>query len=282
MMWWHHYAGLVFGVVTLTWIFSGLLSMDPWDWSPSTAPSTLQRRALSGGPLDVERVSLAQLRAAAASFATSFPLKELELLMYRGQPFAEAYVPPSAGQLGDLALGDPGAVYAPRLDLKHQLVSLTQPERGLFHEFDRSGLEAAARDAMPGIEVEEMAWLDEYDAYYYDRHGALPLPVLRVRYADDVGTWLYLNPKRGEILRKEERLSRLNRWLYHGLHSLDFPWLYQQRPLWDVVVIGLSVGGIALSLTSAPAAFRRLRRHARRRWTKVLNLARGSFRSSSA
>jgi len=38
---WHHYAGLIFGVVTTTWIFSGLLSMDPWDWHPASpaAPS---------------------------------------------------------------------------------------------------------------------------------------------------------------------------------------------------------------------------------------------------
>jgi hypothetical protein len=56
--------------------------------------------------------------------------------------------------------------------------------------------------------------------------------------------------------------GRLNRWLYHGLHSLDFPFLYTRRPLWDLVVIVLSLGGIAISVTSAPQAWRRLRRHA--------------------
>ena len=273
MMWWHHYAGLAFGVVTLTWIFSGLLSMNPWDWSPDTSPSLQQRRAVSGGPLAIEDLTLAQLREAAAQLGSAISLKEIEIVRYRGELFAEAYVPPSAEQLAALALGDPGAVLAPRIALQHRLVSLTRPVQGLFAEFDRSTLVAAARDAMPGVQVEDIAWLEGYDAYYYDRHGELPLPILRVRFADADGTWLYLNPKRGEIVRKEERLSRLNRWLYHGLHSLDFPWLYQQRPLWDVVVIALSVGGIALSLTSAPAALRRLRRHARR--------ARASLRASA-
>jgi len=42
---WHHYAGLIFGVVTTTWIFSGLLSMDPWDWHPSTSPTREHRAA---------------------------------------------------------------------------------------------------------------------------------------------------------------------------------------------------------------------------------------------
>jgi len=27
---WHHWTGLVFGILTLTWLFSGLLSLNPW------------------------------------------------------------------------------------------------------------------------------------------------------------------------------------------------------------------------------------------------------------
>ena len=70
---------------------------------------------------------------------------------------------------------------------------------------------------------------------------------------DPQQTWLYFDPKRGTIARKEERLTRLNRWLYHGLHSLDFPFLYYRRPLWDIVVIVLSLGGIVLSATTFSA-----------------------------
>ncbi len=50
-------------------------------------------------------------------------------------------------------------------------------------------------------------------------------------------TWLYLDPFRGSIVRKEVSLTRINRWFYHGLHSLDFPFLYYRCPLWDAVVI---------------------------------------------
>jgi len=87
------------------------------------------------------------------------------------------------------------------------------------------------------------------------------LPMVRVRYADAQQTWLYFDPRRGTIARKEERLTRLNRWLYHGFHSLDFPFLYYQRPLWDVVVIALSIGGIVLSATTLRASWRRVRRN---------------------
>jgi hypothetical protein len=52
--------------------------------------------------------------------------------------------------------------------------------------------------------------------------------------------------------------------IYQGLHSLDFPFLYYTRPLWDVVVIVLSIGGTVLSVVSLVPVWRRLRRHTRR------------------
>jgi hypothetical protein len=117
---------------------------------------------------------------------------------------------------------------------------------------------------MPDVPVQDSEWLSEYDAYYYSQEGAKRLPVLRIRYADPQQTWLYLDPAHGVIASRLERASRWNRWLYHGFHSLDFPFMYYKRPLWDLVVIVLSVGGIAISVTSGLPAWRRLVRHTRR------------------
>jgi hypothetical protein len=61
-----------------------------------------------------------------------------------------------------------------------------------------------------------------------------------------------------------ERGSRWNRWLYHGFHSLAFPFMYYKRPPWDIIIIVLSLGGIAISVTSGLPAWRRLVRHTRR------------------
>lgn len=235
LMRWHHVAGLLFGVTTITWVFSGLLSMDPWDWSPSTAPTPAQREGVSRGPLHLADVPLASLQKALAAFGFATP-KELDIIRFRGHHYLRA----SAG-----------------------LVALDQTAQGpdeMFHADDMMG---AARDAMPGVPIEGVYWMTEYDPYYYSRNGSLNLPVLRVRFGDPQRTWLYLDPKRGAIARKEERLSRVNRWLYHGLHSLDFPFLYYRRPLWDLVVIVLSAGGILLSVTTMWAAYRRLRRGVR-------------------
>jgi hypothetical protein len=125
-------------------------------------------------------------------------------------------------------------------------------------------MEQAARAAMPGAAVVDAAWLTEYDAYYYAKKDERPLPVLRVRFADPDATWLYVDPSRGAIALNHGRVSRAERWLYHGLHSLDFPGFYQSGRLWDVVLILLSIGGTALSVTTLLPAWRRLRRHATR------------------
>lgn len=235
LMRWHHYAGLIFGVTTITWVFSGLLSMSPWDWSPSTAPTRAQREAVSHGPLRPADVSLASLQQAMAAFGPAMP-REIEMVRFRGHYYLRA-----GNGLVD--------------------IDATQPAPdGMF---SADAMLAAARDAMPGVPIEDVNWMTEHDAYYYNRGGQLNLPVLRVRFADPQRTWLYLDPRRGAIVRKEERLSRINRWLYHGLHSLDFPFLYYHRPLWDVVMIVFSLGGIALSVTTMSAAYRRLRRGAR-------------------
>lgn len=264
LMWWHHYAGLAFGAITFTWIFSGLLSMTPWDWTPGTSPTREQREAVSGGALRLELITLPRvLEAVAAMRASSLTPKELEVVQFRGEPFVLAYRAPSADQAADWRNTDIGAILLPQLRLEHRLVSLTDSKRAPFTRLDDQAMLDAARTAMPGSPIEDATWLDEYDSYYYDRFDARPLPVLRVQYGDRLRTWLYLDPQSGIILQRLEPRSRLNRWLYNGFHSLDFPFLYH-RPLWDIVVVVLSIGGTALSATTLIAAWGRLKRHARR------------------
>ena len=113
---------------------------------------------------------------------------------------------------------------------------------------------------MRGAEPADAAWLTDYDAYYYDRTGGRRLPALRVKFNDPDATWLYLDATDGSIVLAEVRGSRAERWLYQGLHSLDFPWLYQSPPVWYLVIIGLSLGGVAFSVTSVVIAWRVLRR----------------------
>ncbi|MFN2964375.1 hypothetical protein, partial [Escherichia coli] len=84
---WHHLAGLLFGALVLSWIFSGLMSMNPWNLFGRGTPLLLAAhqggswdRALPAG-LEADAV-LRRLRAA------GLRVRELEWRAPDGEPYA--------------------------------------------------------------------------------------------------------------------------------------------------------------------------------------------------
>ena len=51
---WHYVSGVIFGVFTLTFAFSGLLSMEPYAWTNATGLE-VERDVFTGGPTDLAR-----------------------------------------------------------------------------------------------------------------------------------------------------------------------------------------------------------------------------------
>jgi hypothetical protein len=285
---WHHYAGLLFGVLTITWVFSGLVSLDviPGIRESRYSPQQIAEGARSvqgeGALLDLESLTVDSLRAAAATVSRSFSPRELELLQFGGEPYLIAYQAPTRETVDEWSSRSGMDFMTPTPDGEHVLVSPRQPDRA-FARFDDDRVMRVARDAMPGVSIRDATWLTEYDDYYYKTVSSfdlgLPrmaktLPVLRVRYEDAEQTWLYLTPSPGQIL-KVERQDRANRWGYYGLHGLDFAFLYRHRPLWDIIVVALLIGVGVSSVTSLVPACRRLARHARR----LVQLARAPIAS---
>ena len=260
---WHHYAGLIFGVVTITWAFSGAMSLGRPFTSMHNKPLTdAQRSAVARSPLRLEQLTIARMTRALDGMRPSFAPKELEVLQFQGEPYFVGTRPPAPFDYSrEIGSNDERNQAEPRRE--HLIVSALAPERGTLRRFSDDSLWTIAKAAMPGMPIRDAMWLTEYDSYYYDQYGTRPLPVLRVRYDDPDATWLYLEPSRGTML-KQDRGGRWNRWLYHGLHSLDFPFLYHRRPLWDLVLIALSIGGLVLSGSTLIPSWRRVARHVRR------------------
>ena len=71
---------------------------------------------------------------------------------------------------------------------------------------------------------------------------------------------IHINQHNGEIISVMDRSRRLYRWLYNGLHSLDFPGFVNQRPLWDIVMIFLLLSGFIFCITGIILSFNHLRR----------------------
>ena len=84
--------------------------------------------------------------------------------------------------------------------------------------------------------------------------------MVRVKFGDPAATWVYIDPATGQVMSTVPRLSRVERWAYNGLHSLDFSFWYNRRPLWDVGMIVLLLGGLASSCFGLVMGVKRVRR----------------------
>ena len=266
----HHWAGLIAGIVTLTWITSGLLYLNPGgrrqdalstttQMTPysvggvrgSTSARPGQAEAMRGGPLDpslwVDSPETAWARVGGAGATEALQQdglpKEAELRRFAGRPYYvfQTGVFESVTVAAD-GSGDPPVVRHPT-----------------------EALVARARQAVEGPLL-TATLLERYDAYYYSvGSGARRrLPVLRLTF-DDPGTrLLYVDPHTGAILRAYDTRAKVMRWAVMGLHCLDFPFLIRNRPVWDITIISLSLGGLLLSVTGVVMSWRRIRPRRRR------------------
>jgi hypothetical protein len=262
---WHYILGVVFGVFALTWVFSGLLSMEPFDWTNAEG-LRVPRTALSGGPLETSRFGTFDA-AAWAAIRAGRTLKEVELKRIQDRPYYLA-------RYTSVARPD---VKRERLHQPYDVAGRAQPETELIdastleprrEPFSVGSLLERLRMAVPGTAISAQDLLGDYDSYYYSRNREAPLPVLRVKFADPLETWVYVDPSQGQLLATVHRLNRVERWLYNGLHSLDFAFWYSKRPLWDIGMILLCAGALASSAIGLCLGVKRL-------WRDVARLVRG-------
>lgn len=236
---WHYITGALFGVFTLTWVFSGMLSMQPFNWASSEIDENDVRRALSGGDLDATLLEGTDLRRVAASFDGA--VKEIELRRIQDEPY---YLTWRSGETPVLLEG-----------------SSHQEPRSVF---SIASLVERLEQWYPAIPVVSSGVLLDYDSYYYSRDRRLPLPVVRIILGDHQRSWIYIDPKLAQPMLTISRRGRVERWIYHGFHSLDFSFWYYRRPLWDVALVMLSLGGATLSAIGVVIGVRRVARFVRR------------------
>jgi hypothetical protein len=120
-------------------------------------------------------------------------------------------------------------------------------------------LAAAAERIVGSNGIASQGLLDQEDAYYYSHHDEAALPVYRVIANDAEHTRYYLSPISGGMVSRADTTARWNRWLFAGLHRLDFAAWLRARPSWDIIMITLMLGGLAGSATGIWLAIRRIR-----------------------
>lgn len=245
---WHHMAGLVAGVVTFTWILSGLLSVNPWQLFSSRAAPAAERAQWLGEP-SVATLNPATALQAALTASPRIQPREIDMLRVAGQSWYRV-----RGAAGQMLVRADGATAAALPALPDAILQAT------LLDLRRNARMPGSGDA--GLPV--LSKLEAYDALYYSREYEAdgnkrfnkPLPVWRARWGD--GLTVYADPASGRILLRQDDSNRWQRVLYNGLHSFDFAFLMQRPWLRGALIVLLSLLGIALCLTSCVMAWRAL------------------------
>lgn len=241
---WHHWLGLVFGVLSFTWVSSGMLSFYPFASSAQSSPTAADIAGFRGAPLDPQsftRDMVEALEQCQQSLGSA--IKRIELVVAGKRPF---YVCTDGRGATRLVSADDAAPPSEAL-----------PSRALAHSVRALG---------GGVAVEDERLLESADAYYYPTHfePELAFPVLRTRFTNGLAT--YVNPRNLRVLRRYSSGGAAYRWLYHGLHSLDFPALYRRSWLWHPVILTALLGASLLAASSVWLSVRGATGRSRRPW----------------
>lgn len=227
----HHILGLIVLIPLTTYMLSGLLSMNPWGVFSDDISFSERLTAYSDTP---------KVQSLIDTGAFSETGRNLD-------------IPPDTRELVWQWLGGLPYIYAVSGDGKRELLSPS----------GQGGLEESAltqiKQVMTNQGIASIKRLTEYDNYYYSHHQRWrPLPVLRVHFDDVNATWFHIDLTTGKLINQLTTKGRVQRWLYYGLHSLDFRFLIYNRPAWDLVVILLSCAGFLFSSSAVIITWRRL------------------------
>ena len=231
----HHRLGVACMVFVLTWIFSGFLSMDDGLLFSTGRPSAAEAAAIAGAP-DWSAVPGDEARHLDPQTV------EAEWFAFGGRIWRRERDASDAQRL--MLAGAAEAAMPPRAFISADTIDAVAPR--------------LAQDCAPAVAVAKG-----------DSYASLPsvagAPVYRVVCGDD---WYDIDASNGSLLEKLDSSRRAYRWLFGGLHKLDFPALAARPALRSTAVVGLCLLGFVFSLTGVVIAWRRiappLRRAARR------------------
>lgn len=229
---WHHYAGLLFGLLTFTWVFSGLFSMNPWGLLEGEGMQA-EQRLLQGEPVTWQQI--AALLPVLPKIQLPADTVRLEGRLLRDR----------------LSLV---AVTATDERVRFNADTLTREGLPVSHLHDLTiVLSPAGRPLAAAMMTEE-------DAFYFNHHDKVRLPAFRVIANDGKATRYYLDPVTGGLLSKVDTDRKWYRWLFYGLHRGDFTGWLRSRPVWDLIMGILLLGVTGVSVTGLCMGLRRLAR----------------------
>lgn len=220
----HHLGGMFVAIFLLTYIFSGWLSMDHGLLFSSSDITLMQRQTLAGGKINWKQFSSIDVISAEGA-------KQLDWIQLANKPYIVAtFHDDSQKVLGQLGISD---------------------------NFSLSSFTIIGTQLLKGANCSSVMLVDKNDAY----RSATAQPnaeLLRVICDDANHTWFHIDGSNAQLIEKIDYSRRWYRWLYSGLHTLNFAILENHSSLKTALVVFFCLTGFIFSLTGVVLSWRRL------------------------
>ena len=227
---WHHLLGMFTLIFIFTFMFSGLMSMGPWGiFSSATSPLPQINRYYGNDSLRLSELPMPDSRNA------SIEIKEVKWHQLKDNSFYSFISSPTQT-----------SVHFPNSSGQNAAANL------------KPIITSAVIDLLPNAKLDSLDLITVEDNYYYSNSNSIPLPVYRAKFTDTESTWYHINAANGEILNRLTSRNRLERWMFKGMHSLDFQFLNKHATLNDLVLVFFSLAGLIFSLSAVIIGWRRL------------------------
>lgn len=218
---WHHIVGFIFGITCFTFVFSGMMSLtDLPQWLVKTENKRDFRREWNS---DIFSVSDYKLPVSKLIDSAGINIKRIKFENVQESPLYLAYADNYRKPLVyDASCNEVNTVVFKIEDIYSKIDSL----------FDSN--------------VVSKEIIEKTDDYYGRREGAA-FPVVKIMFNDYDKTWMYINPTTSKAVYTFNRTKRIRRYLYNGLHSLDFKCLAKHDRLRQILLVIFCLAGVVIS-----------------------------------
>lgn len=224
---WHHITGFFFGIVTFTFVFSGMMSLQRVPKFIVPVKNEQQYLEL----WNKKRFELKDFQLSVNTLIKSGQIPSIRRIDWcfnsSSSPFYKIYTSD---------LDAPIKVPAGQNNLIQQKKSFTLAQ-----------IEREFQDRIKEVEA-SFETLYASDGYYFENNRPV-FPIIKAICKDNNKTWLYINPRDLKIVYTLNKNTRLRRWLYKGLHCFDFKALKNHNWLRISLLFVLSIFGAIISIS---------------------------------
>nr|WP_320117876.1 PepSY domain-containing protein [uncultured Marinifilum sp.] len=241
---WHHITGFVFGLFVFTFILSGLVSVSDIPACIVPVHSKVSAKKVWNQSCDISQFPENSFTNLWKAVENKSEIRKVAFKTVMDQAYFWVYFNNYE---------------------KAEVYTVEKYEVYRKSNFSKQEVKSWCKNKFPRFDY-DLKDQNDFDAYYQPSGmSPRPLPVWQINLYDKDNTRMYIDAQTGEVLKSYNNNDRWRRWLYRSLHAFDFPFLKKHDWLRKLVLIILSIGGTAVSISGFALGIKWIKRKSKKK-----------------